>query len=290
MGERKKEVLQYLQSLMSPGQGGIIDKYINKSLKLKDLTPDIINTKIGQGFSNAKLPAGYETAIDPGRFIQSGLNTMSGVDKRLWDNEINPPLQKDQVPVGNQYADISEFNIRDFLNRRGFGMSNEMSGRGSSLEQLGLTDNGNNDYTLNRGTKVADTFYKKFDPQAEQWAKEQINTSSSEPIRAIKPSRFQNRKWPIMANVSNSDVSFGGEGQDQNGYYNIVKMSDKFDYALHPDESINSPVNLGRTILDQFMEPASLTAEKKVYIPGIKKKARTPGNPRRQNVQSADTI
>lgn len=299
----KKNIKQFLR--------GILDKYSDNTLKAKDVVPDFISQKIGQSFSNAKLPAGYETAIDPGKFILSGLNTLSGnKDERLWTKDMNPELQPGQMGYGNKYADISEFDIRDFLNRKGFGMSDNMSGRGKSLKELDISQKGDNNYVLGRNSKVGDTFYKKFDPEADKWAKEQIGLNSTgEPIRAIgnKHSKFEGKKWPIMANVGNNDVSFGGEGFDDNGYYNIVKMSDKWDYALHPDESVinqgsnravfgenanitdnnddkTSMINLGRSLLDQFMDPATLTAEKKVYIPGVKKKALKPGNPKIMNV------
>ena len=45
----KKNIKQFLR--------GILDKYSDNTLKAKDVVPDFISQKIGQSFSNAKLPA-----------------------------------------------------------------------------------------------------------------------------------------------------------------------------------------------------------------------------------------
>lgn len=281
----KKNIKQFLR--------GILDKYSDNTLKAKDVVPDFISQKIGEGFSNAKMPQGYDAGIDPGKFIQAGLNVFSGVDKRLWSKN---DVYKDKGDIDNN------FKARDFLNRIGFGMSKDKANRfgDNDIEKI-MDDKGNNNFELKRGTDIGDRFFAGtlpgtgFDEYADQWANRQIYGDKYEtdnPVTIPPP-------LPITGKIDDSKLSFSGEGQAINPatgkmeYYNDVRLNDPFDYALNKGEKINKPSDLGRVILDQFMEPANFTASKRVFLPEIKKQPKrkvVSGVGKDQTVQDGDII
>jgi len=257
---------------------GLMDKLENNEAGINDILPDFVPQTIGRWFTNAKIPSGYENAVKPENFVQSGLNLLQGKDERLWEDDI-PVNPVDGMPPGNIFKPKDEYDIRDYFNGRAFGLDDKRSGRGKTLPELGVTDLGNNNYELNRDTETGKTFYKKFDPQAEKWAFEQVfkkQFNKGAPIEdneTIPNSRFT-MPFPVMGNVSKQNVNFAGEGEDEGGYYNMVRLNDIWDYKLNPGEKIDSPTNLGRNMLDQVMNPVNVTGTSKVYIPNIKKQPR----------------
>lgn len=233
-----------------------VEKLANNDLKLKDVIPGFISEKVGEWFSNSKIPAGYENDVDPAKFVKAGLNLMTGADEKQWQN-----------PEFGLYPE-KELDARDFLNRKSFGMGDIKSARGK--EQDILTDLGNNNYEIKRDTDRGDKFYRQMDKLAKQFVSDNLGEAQApESVRT---------NLPVMSHYSKDNLNFAGEGEDENGYYNLVRLNDLWDYKLNSGEKMNSLTNIGRTLLDQFMTPANVTGTSKVYIPKIKKKPRRTRN------------
>jgi hypothetical protein len=268
-----------------PEEDDFWEKLGKGKLKIKDIVPNSISQGIGTIFSNAKRPAVYgDEFSEPVDYLESTMNFLKGEDKSAWNLRRGGDADPENVKPGSSfdYSSVkdskSEIQARDFLTRKGFGLSDELSSRGDDI--TGLIDKGNNNYEINPEGELGSDFYRKFNKYASDWATEETRDwDEEEKNQGYKTKkRIEGRVLPVMANTNPDSFDFVGEGEDEDGYYNKVRLHDSWDFALRPGEKINSPTNLGRSILDQFMAPPNVTAETKVRIPGVRLQKRNPSS------------
>jgi len=226
-----------------------------------------ISQGVGTVFSNIKKPYSYEFP-ELSSILKYGSNVLQG--------------KIDEPTYGTKGTTPEETAARDWLLRSGFGMNeqkaNRMGGKKSFIETGREDEKGRNIVQFNPADSFGKLAQREVDTDITNWLYNKLNLPQvgKEGEETYPATRFN---VPVMSNYGENAPEFTGEGSDEGGYYNKVRLRDPWDFALNPGEKIlnwfrpdKSAINLGRTILDKLMQPKTVESETKVYLPGIKKK------------------
>ena len=231
-------------------------------------------TTAGTIFTNIKKPATYEL---PGKknIIDYAANVLEGdTDKPVWNTEMN-----------------TSYPARDFLNRKMFGFRDKSANRLGGMNAFNKL--GENEYEFNPNDAYGKSMIEDIDGTAKQWLNAKKDETMLQDIPTDEKGQpiynsqqvLQNRRHPVMSNYG---FELGGEGEDEKGYYNIVKGVDPWDFKRHGDEPLLSMdndksyfenvkktgTNVLRDLANMVTTPQNVNYGSKVYIPGIKKQPR----------------
>jgi len=234
----------------------------------RDKTPLGIQTENEKG--QPLLPSVLEKGLKVGQgandILKAGVESTLGIDRPVYDIE---PKRLNTIAA------------RQFLLRKEMGMDDEeaniMGGKDTFIKV------GDNVFKFNPDNAFGKKQIEGIDKLANEFVQHKLETTMHDPDRPVYSDQEGNKtpetQYPyVMNNSVLGNIGFNqmGEGEDEKGYYNLVGGTDKWDFGLHPNESIldNFPVNIARTVLDANITPQQVDYETKVYIPGVKKQPR----------------
>lgn len=246
---------------------------VSPIIPISDMVQNNLKTKAGEFISNVKSPVGYDLPSGE-NVLKAGKNALMGIDIPVYDGGPDGKIQANIPP-------------RDFLLRSEFGMkdANRMGGGENFIKT------GENTFDINSAGPYGKQMQKEIDNAGAIWIDELLNKDNVVNVDEKGNSINVPKKSSVLGNIG---FELGGEGQDEKGYYNVVKGTDVWDFGLHDNEPLlnlsqgsfkknatKTGSNIARTILDRIIDPQKVNYSTKVYIPGIKKKPRkikAPGN------------